>query len=366
MVKNGTVIPSFGQAKRQGEVEGPHIKAGKRLNNEMSTMKKPSRSKGNKKKASRACQRYVKSEELDEKLQSKFESKETLFFYNDKKGISLTYPKDTEKISYKSLPLSNLELVKNHDDENNFNVVVGHPKGNKNEKTFIVLKVSKAQKKGSSVMMKKHHKLLEDLLVKMPNVKRGGMRSGVESKYVCVGSRKNPLDCELGQYAFKPGVSETDKLAIKEGIMDLVNTLESKSMNELDRAHLKGDQRADFARVQQKFGLPSISEDGVATQFSLAKGYSSPVHVDNDAFYSTLSVYDETATEDQVLYHFCFPTYGIAIPMRSGDIIVFNPLVPHCATNPRVKTALIYSMYVSNKTCHTQIASLEKNGNDSE
>jgi hypothetical protein len=42
--------------------------------------------------------------------------------------------------------------------------------------------------------------------------------------------------------------------------------------------------------------------------------------------------------------------------MTKGDIIVFNPLVDHCATNPRRDTTLIYSAYVSNKTCNTVVA----------
>jgi hypothetical protein len=68
------------------------------------------------------------------------------------------------------------------------------------------------------------------------------------------------------------------------------------------------------------------------------------------------------AGKDDILYHFCFPTFGIAIPMKSGDIIMFNPLVPHCATNPRTATAMIYSAYVSNKTCNTVVANTMDEG----
>jgi hypothetical protein len=69
-----------------------------------------------------------------------------------------------------------------------------------------------------------------------------------------------------------------------------------------------------------------------------------------------LSVHNEEAKPDEVLYHFCSPTYGIAVPMTKGEIIVFNPLVDHCATNLRRDTTLIYSAYVSNKTCNTVVA----------
>jgi hypothetical protein len=89
---------------------------------------------------------------------------------------------------------------------------------------------------------------------------------------------------------------------------------------------------------------------------ALLIGYCSRVHTYKDMFLTTLSVYDENAPLEEFLYYFCLPTYRVAIPMRSGDIIVFNSLVPHCATNPSRDTALIYSCYVSNKTCNTVVA----------
>ena len=148
-----------------------------------------------------------------------------------------------------------------------------------------------------------------------------------------------------------------------------MKVVEDCSMTELRRAAgLVAFGLAEYKTVQSTFQLPSINpEGGVATQLALAQGYSSPVHVDNDFFYSSLSCFDkndnlenanseDAKKKSKILYHFCFPTYGIAIPMMSGDIILFNPRIPHCATNPRVKTALIFSLYVSNKTCNAHVA----------
>ena len=33
---------------------------------------------------------------------------------------------------------------------------------------------------------------------------------------------------------------------------------------------------------------------------------------------------------NDVIMYFCFPTLGIAIPLRPGDYLMFNPLIPHC------------------------------------
>jgi len=33
---------------------------------------------------------------------------------------------------------------------------------------------------------------------------------------------------------------------------------------------------------------------------------------------------------DEVVVYFCFPTLGVAIPMRPGDFLLFNSQIPHC------------------------------------
>ena len=31
-----------------------------------------------------------------------------------------------------------------------------------------------------------------------------------------------------------------------------------------------------------------------------------------------------------VVVYFCFPTIGVAVPLRPGDYLLFNPILPHC------------------------------------
>jgi hypothetical protein len=165
------------------------------------------------------------------------------------------------------------------------------------------------------------------------------------------------LDRDIGEYAFNAGVSDTDKELIKKGINQLVGAIEKRAVAEMNAASMRVCAGyADFFKVQEKYGIPSVYDGGIATQVALSMGYCSRVHTDKDYFLTTSSVYDVEAGPDEVLYYFCFPTYNIAVPMRSGDVIVFNPLVLHCATNPSRASALIYSCYVSNKTCITVAA----------
>ena len=365
MVTEYKIIPSFAaKAAVNEEVRDersyfPHIVANKKLlaglvDPNIPTTKSKRRQKKRQKNTPRP---NLCLYPLDPTFPSKTEYTNTKIFYNDFKGIPMTYPENSEHVRYVTRNLRELELRRDHKDVNNFNVIVGHPKEDKEIKTFVALKVSSTRSKATLPQMVKNSVLMENMLESMPTVVRGGTRKGVESKYICYGHRKNPLDCMLGKYAFKPKISDEDKRKVKEGVEKWVRTIEGHGMQHLKRAQMANDGVDAFLHVKEMFQLPSISrKDGVATQLALAKGYCSPVHVDNDFFYSTLSCYDAKASPDQTLYHFCFPSYGVAIPMRSGDIIVFNPLVPHCASNPRLESSLIYSLYVSNKTCNTHVA----------
>jgi hypothetical protein len=36
---------------------------------------------------------------------------------------------------------------------------------------------------------------------------------------------------------------------------------------------------------------------------------------------------------DDIIVFFCFPTLGVAVPLRPGDYLLFNPLIPHCISS---------------------------------
>jgi hypothetical protein len=37
--------------------------------------------------------------------------------------------------------------------------------------------------------------------------------------------------------------------------------------------------------------------------------------------------------DDEVVVYFCFPTLGVAVPLRPGDFLMFNALIPHCISS---------------------------------
>ena len=92
---------------------------------------------------------------------------------------------------------------------------------------------------------------------------------------------------------------------------------------------------------------------------SIARGYWSKVHIDDDYFFTYLSVLSSHDSQyDDVLYYFCFPRYRIKIPLRTGDVLVFNPLDPHSCTNSKYDDAYIFSAYSSKKTVVTRALGL--------
>ena len=57
-------------------------------------------------------------------------------------------------------------------------------------------------------------------------------------------------------------------------------------------------------------------------------------HTDDDFTMSIAQVFlkghNTYGTDDDVVVCFCFPTLGAAVPLRTGDFLLFNALIPHC------------------------------------
>ena len=78
-------------------------------------------------------------------------------------------------------------------------------------------------------------------------------------------------------------------------------------------------------------------------------------HTDKDFAYSAVSVQCRSEchrNEERVLVYFAFPALGIAIPLKVGDVLFFNPNEPHCITSRIMETDHIYcvSLYLKSAT----------------
>ena len=76
-------------------------------------------------------------------------------------------------------------------------------------------------------------------------------------------------------------------------------------------------------------------------------------HTDSDFTYSVVSAHlygHQNGLNDCIIAYFCFPRLGIAIPLRSGDLLVFNPSEPHAVSSRCREKDFVYCMSMYLKT----------------
>ncbi len=75
-------------------------------------------------------------------------------------------------------------------------------------------------------------------------------------------------------------------------------------------------------------------------------------HTDSDYTMSMAHIHlkgkDKYELSDNVVVYFCFPTLGVAVPLRPGDFLIFNALIPHCVSSRfrQVDEVMCISMYL--------------------
>jgi len=92
------------------------------------------------------------------------------------------------------------------------------------------------------------------------------------------------------------------------------------------------------------------------------------LHTDEDAHLGTVSVHclkdvgedGKHRMNSDVVVHFVFPTKGTAIPLRSGDMLIFNALLPHCVSAP-TENYKESEYYCTSCYLKTSVASLHDN-----
>jgi hypothetical protein len=74
-------------------------------------------------------------------------------------------------------------------------------------------------------------------------------------------------------------------------------------------------------------------------------------HTDSDYTMSMAHIHlkrkEKYELSDNVVLYFCFPTLGVAVPLRPGDFLIFNALIPHCVSSRcrQVDQVMVILMY---------------------
>ena len=194
-------------------------------------------------------------------------------------------------------------------------------------------------------------KLMKDARKAKPHIARGEDCYGMSNRYICFGQRKEPKSKKVGEYSFLPQVPSNVQDQFTKGIQELVSKMES-----IGQRVIRGlPDTALFKKIKKSCNLKSLGKGATTqVQFSIGYQYWSKIHCDQDYFYTLLSgLSKDPEDHNDILYYFCFPEYNFMVPMRSGDLLWFNPLVEHCCTNSSKKEAMIFSAYVSRKTVLT-------------
>lgn len=249
----------------------------------------------------------------------------------------------------KRFPLSEMAVHVDSSDKSPTQGVLLHGANEKGEQEFIAARVPLQNSRKMLKLKQEARPYFSKALDIKNDVGRGEKNGGTYDRYVIFGSRKCPRGTDVGKYSFRSNASDDDKKEVTQKIEKVVEALEN-----ISAPYISPKDRVSFQKLQQEIKLPSASEadTAYATQFSVGVNYWSPIHDDDDFFWTTLSVMDKNGTCDKhkVLHWFVFPEYNVAVPLCSGDILIFNPLVLHGCTNHTEMDTFIFSAYVSAKT----------------
>jgi hypothetical protein len=278
-----------------------------------------------------------------------------IYILDDTDGASKTLPKMLPRWYY-SVNVSDYKIL-DLEEIDKLGVAVKSPDG-----SLMVYKLGRQQR--SRVSMSKWRRYYEilkrALIVQDRDNPRGVRKMGVFLRYLLFGWRKDGNGTEVHEYAVPNNEEEENERAardkevkeVKEGLKELIAHLEkigllwipAKDMN------INSKLRED-AKLHEVF---INGKKGRFTQIAIATGYWSPVHVDDDIFYTLLSCFCPSAANkkqcEEILFYFLFPSVGYAIPVRNTDILVFNSAFLHCASNYPKEDTITFSLFASAKT----------------
>ena len=189
-----------------------------------------------------------------------------------------------------------------------------------------------------------------------PNIGWGKRYGSVNSAYRIYGYRKDPKGSGISEYCFQKCTKEHEMFYLKEKLPNICSLLEETSQ----RIALRLVHKLAMEAIKETSGYKSITDKGCATAMSIGKIFWSKSYTDHDLHLTNMTVLapecndkDEAPEsknkDEEIIYCFFPPTYQVAVCIRSGDVILFNPKIMHSCSNWRYSSSCIISAYVSGK-----------------
>jgi hypothetical protein len=200
------------------------------------------------------------------------------------------------------------------------------------------------------------HQCLEKLLMESSITKRGKNRSGISQNYLTLGAHARRGGTGISMKEPPPKI-----LKEYNNLKTIINRVETIAKTILPSTILRGLNMAK--RNVNSTESMTDTKNCIWPSVAVSSNYISPAHVDEDFFLSCLTITtDENIsvpprektrkyTLDEVgAQIFCFPTFGIGVMLRPGDILLFNPKHYHCCAMRETfyenKNVVISSFYL--------------------
>lgn len=166
-----------------------------------------------------------------------------------------------------------------------------------------------------------------------------------QDKVVCFPDQDSKY-VSVGQYPFcgkKEGVRtwNAQKKAPQETttLIRFVRFCKWRMIEWLPRPAVLGIEKAKKALGHTGMrNVDGFHPSGIFGSLAFGESFFFSCHQDEDSLYSIVTVQGPGSKEyyrldDDIVFYFCFPTYGVCVALRPGDILIFNPCVPHCVSS---------------------------------
>ena len=178
------------------------------------------------------------------------------------------------------------------------------------------------------------------------------VREDTQHKYICVGNQTNRGGVGIRRY--HRALLECPR-HIQSRVMRYFKTVEHLFTMFMDTEEIRIIHDAIELMQSETFTIPQnfassnvklhtkedhIEKAAIYGAFACGVNVYLASHTDADYTYSATSVHrrGQYLGDDTILCYFAFPRLGFAIPLRTGDVLFFNPKEPHCLSS-RVNNA---------------------------
>lgn len=136
-----------------------------------------------------------------------------------------------------------------------------------------------------------------------PTIGRGVKRGSINDDYAIIGIRPERLDSNIGEYVFKSHVDPSIKLELEETTVEIVKHMHHSL---IDVEPFVAKEMDVLSQILSRTKLNAIGQQALA--FSIGRNYHSRCHVDDDMYYTRLTVIAPAeVSADEVIYFLSSP-----------------------------------------------------------